>query len=82
MTDTNTYLDLIASLEMTLNTSLEGLSLEQIVAVTQNRIAELTPDAADEVEFDEAGLELGMLQKMLAMLLGANVAIDAPLTLQ
>lgn len=82
MTATPAYDDLILSLELTLNTSFEGQSFDQIVATVQSRITELTPVAASEVEFDEASLERGMLQKMLAMLLGPNVALDAPVTLQ
>lgn len=82
MTDNAAYDDLIASLEMTLNCSFEGKNLEHIVATVQKRIAELTPEAQADVEFDEAGLELGMLQKMLAKLLGADIAIGAPLKLQ
>lgn len=82
MTQNAAYDDLIASISLLLHVDCTGRSLEDISAAMQARIQALEAETDGAVEFDEDGLELGMLKKMLAMLVGRDIDPNAPLIVQ
>ena len=61
--------DLWVALELTLNQQLPRDSLEECFRILNARISEVQGPAAQESEFDQYGLELGMLQRMRTQLI-------------
>jgi hypothetical protein len=69
MTNSETFDDLVASVEVVLDQSFKGASLSTLAQAVRTRVAELEGPAAREDEFDASSLELGVLKGLMAELL-------------